>query len=324
MSRNPVVSVVAAACNKADQIGRLLSALRNQRGPAWEVLIVDDHSSDDTYERASRLQDSLPLRVLRNAYAQGKKYALRTGVEAAQGEVVLFTDADCIPCTERWVAEMIEPFQSTDADMVVGVSRLSGKGGLRLFQQYDHYWEVQQARWLSAWGMPYWAVGRNWACRRRLWLRLIDVPDFWRMPWGDDDLAVRFLARPAGYHWQLSPEAAVCTPAETTFRRWLRQKHRHIRGGVQYPFRVWMTLALMNVGVTGAAWTALSGVSRLLSIGMAAGFLLWGMYSRRRCARWGMNPGPWWRWLSVPALYHAFLFPWMYLTTLLSWRRRKW
>jgi len=109
----PAVSIVVPAYNAERTLGECLAALERQSPPelAREIIVVDDGSSDRTPEVAARY----PLVVLVRQANQGPAAARNAGAKRAAGEVLLFTDADCIP-TPDWVAEMTAPL--TDAAVV--------------------------------------------------------------------------------------------------------------------------------------------------------------------------------------------------------------
>ena len=71
----------------------------------WEVLLVDDGSSDDTPDRARRAgeEERLPLTILRHASNRGKGAAVRTGVLAASGNPILISDADLSTPLSEWI-----------------------------------------------------------------------------------------------------------------------------------------------------------------------------------------------------------------------------
>ncbi|HIE53395.1 MAG TPA: glycosyltransferase [Armatimonadetes bacterium] len=98
------LSVVIPVYNEADNVGKLYAQLRsvlNSLGRSWEVIFVDDGSTDGTfaqlkalYQRQSPAAEGGRLRVLRFRRNFGKAAALAAGFEAAQGEVVLTMDGD--------------------------------------------------------------------------------------------------------------------------------------------------------------------------------------------------------------------------------------
>jgi chlorobactene glucosyltransferase len=98
-ARPPLVSVILPARNEARNIERCVRSLLETRYPAVEVIVVNDHSSDDTARLARDAGGGDPrLRVIDNPSLPsgwfGKQWACTTGVDAARGELLLFTDAD--------------------------------------------------------------------------------------------------------------------------------------------------------------------------------------------------------------------------------------
>lgn len=98
------ISVIVPAYNAAATLGRCLAALTEQTLPPEEILVVDDGSSDETVEIA-RCYD---VRVISQANA-GPAAARNTGAQAACGDLLFFTDADCSPAQD-WVERMAVPF----------------------------------------------------------------------------------------------------------------------------------------------------------------------------------------------------------------------
>lgn len=116
----PVATVVVATHNRCTLLGRLLVALAQQVGaPAFEVVVVDDASSDGTWDELEQgtASSPFPLRPIRVPVNRGPAHARNLGWRASAADVVCFTDDDCIPVA-TWLAELLR--RTDQADIVQG------------------------------------------------------------------------------------------------------------------------------------------------------------------------------------------------------------
>lgn len=123
------VSLVIPAYNEDEIVLdtlRAASAKLAELAGEYEVLLVDDGSTDETAELVRRCGDP-HVRLEGYSPNRGKGRAVRTGMLAARGDVILCTDADLAYGVDVFAA-MLERFRTGDADLVVGSRRLSGKG----------------------------------------------------------------------------------------------------------------------------------------------------------------------------------------------------
>jgi glycosyltransferase involved in cell wall biosynthesis len=109
------LSVIIPCYNAAHTIADQLNALVSQQCPEpWEILVVNNRSTDSTVEVVEGYRQRLPnLRIIEAAERQGQSYALNIGVRAASGEHLLFCDADDV-VGEGWVAAMGEALLKYD------------------------------------------------------------------------------------------------------------------------------------------------------------------------------------------------------------------
>jgi dolichyl-phosphate beta-glucosyltransferase len=124
MPRLPSLSVVIPVLNEEEEIDRILTAtktLLEKRGGEWEIIIVDNASSDETSLRAEPFVDGTHVRFLRNEVNRGKGYSVRRGMLEARGDLRLMCDADCV-VSLRSLPHMEDV--AREVDVVVG-SRLS-------------------------------------------------------------------------------------------------------------------------------------------------------------------------------------------------------
>jgi len=93
------MSIVIPVLNEEDGIGDILTAaisLLDERDAEWEIIVVDNASTDRTLERAARFVDGERVRVLRNSVNRGKGFSIRRGMLNARGDLRLMCDADCV------------------------------------------------------------------------------------------------------------------------------------------------------------------------------------------------------------------------------------
>jgi glycosyltransferase involved in cell wall biosynthesis len=200
------VSVVVPAHNAAGVIGQQLGALARQRcARPWEVVVVDDHSSDGTGDVARSFTDRLPgLVVLKTPRKSNPASARNAGAAAAAGTALLFCDADDV-VSEDWVSRMADALLT--AHLVAGpldLHRLnppwvratrpdSQEHGLQV-------WDVGGTRWLRH------AVGPNLGISRQLWEAIAGFDE--ELDAGED-IDLCFRAQLAGYDLRYVPEATV-------------------------------------------------------------------------------------------------------------------
>lgn len=125
---NPHLSVVIPVFNESDRLGPTLAACHDYlsaQSYAYEMIIVDDGSTDDSVVLVEQYQSQFPnLTLLRLPKNEGKGSAVRTGMLAAKGEYRLFMDADNSTSIEQ--IEKLLPYLSQGCDIAVGSRRIKG------------------------------------------------------------------------------------------------------------------------------------------------------------------------------------------------------
>jgi glycosyltransferase involved in cell wall biosynthesis len=118
---SPLASVVICTRNRARSLERTLASLvvaAAQTAEPWELIVVDNGSTDDTATAAAAFADRLPLRVVSQPIA-GLSNARNAGVAASRGDYVLWTDDDVV-VDERWLAAWFHAFRTRPDDAVFG------------------------------------------------------------------------------------------------------------------------------------------------------------------------------------------------------------
>jgi GT2 family glycosyltransferase len=102
-----MISVIIPAFNAATTLPDCLTALKNQTiREAYEVIVVDDGSTDGTAEHAQTAN----VQLIRCPQNRGAAAARNQGIQAARGDIICFTDADCVPQPD-WLAELTRPLR---------------------------------------------------------------------------------------------------------------------------------------------------------------------------------------------------------------------
>jgi glycosyltransferase involved in cell wall biosynthesis len=125
------LSVIIPVYNEAESIQAILKRVQNT-GLASEIIVVDDGSADGTREALARLDGKDKVRVILHERNQGKGAAVRTGLSAASGEIMLIQDAD-LEYDPRDYPTLLKPLEEGIADVVYGSRFLGGPRRVVMF-----------------------------------------------------------------------------------------------------------------------------------------------------------------------------------------------
>jgi cellulose synthase/poly-beta-1,6-N-acetylglucosamine synthase-like glycosyltransferase len=238
----PSLSILIPARNEEKVIRAKLLNVLTQNYPLerLEILVGNDGSSDGT---AAVISEFIPLGVqlVSADESHGKSSIQNALVERAQGEVLVFTDADCMLPTMA-LGTMVQHFADPQVGLVTGCASFRNRGETRIVENESLYWKYE--RWLrnqeSDHGLLAMASGSLFAMRRSLW-RPLD-------PNVGDDFVLPLTVAQAGFRnvleTRFSP-ATVLTQNQpgSMFRMKMRIISKDLRGllgnaGCLNPFRV--------------------------------------------------------------------------------------
>ena len=160
------VSVIVCAFNELENLKILIPKLLSQNHNCYEVIIVNDQSSDKTYEYLIELRtqhSNLKLVQIEETpdHFSRKKYGITLGIKAASYDTLVFTDADCYPKTDNWLRSLTAQYKE-GTKIVLGVSLYEKRSGfLNQFIRFETYWTAIQYLGCAIVGSPYMGVGRN-------------------------------------------------------------------------------------------------------------------------------------------------------------------
>ena len=236
-SAQPKVSVVICAHNEEINLKKNLESILNQKYPDFEVIVVDDRSTDKTSEIVKSVEND-KINLIRIDEVEKdkspKKNALTKGFEIAKGKFVLLTDADCKPNSDQWITKMVEK-ASSSTTIVLGYSPYQQKKGwLNKLIQFDTFFTAIQYLSFALKGEAYMGVGRNLLIRKKAFFDVNGFEGFEYVLAGDDDIIVQKIARKDNVEICIDEESYMISKPETTWKNWVSQKRRHLSVGVNY------------------------------------------------------------------------------------------
>jgi cellulose synthase/poly-beta-1,6-N-acetylglucosamine synthase-like glycosyltransferase len=234
------VTVIVAAHNEKENLEKLIPALCNQDYPDYEIMIVNDRSYDDTEPFLEEMMAVYPkLKTVNIKYTPehvtAKKYALTLGIKVTKNDVLLLTDADCIPKTNKWIKLMTAPVREDNKTFALGYSQYNSNDGfLNSWIQFETLWTALQYISFAIWSAPFMGVGRNLCYRRSFFMEKKAFKGLWHINCGDDDLFVNLYANGKNTAVVVDPESITLSKPKTTWNAYFTQKKRHFHAGKYY------------------------------------------------------------------------------------------
>ncbi|WP_162419025.1 glycosyltransferase [Cyclobacterium roseum] len=247
------VSVIIAAKNEAAHLKDLLPLLMQQDYPDFEVIIVNDRSTDGSEELlAAFAKEYANLRSVTIRYTPAhltsKKYALTLGIKVSTYDTVLLTDADCRPVSLNWIKRMSAPIRNDQKTFVLGHgSYLALPGLLNKIIQFETLMTAIYYFSFGYWKSPFMGVGRNLCYRKDFFMEKKAFKSLWHIEGGDDDLFVNRYANSKNTAIVAHPESITVSEPKTSFKEYFVQKKRHFHAGKYYQAKDKLKLGLYTL-----------------------------------------------------------------------------
>lgn len=223
------VSVVIACRNEEKELPSLLGDLASQIYPSdkVEVIVIDDHSTDNTLKEAIAFRNIPRFKIAMNE-GKGKKAAIRTGVELSSSDLIITTDADC-RMGNHWISSIVSFYEENKPDLIICPVVLQDNPGLlNKFQQLEFMSLQGVTAGTAAGGSPIMCNGANLAFSREAYQRNNDKLHE-EIPSGDDIFLLNAIRKDKGkIMWLQSRDAVVTTKPAHSLRSLLSQRARWI------------------------------------------------------------------------------------------------
>jgi glycosyltransferase involved in cell wall biosynthesis len=233
VSQTHPVSVIICSRDEAENLVKNLpGALVQKYSTTHEVIVVNDNSFDESkyiLEEFQRTFKQLQLIELKQEarFIPGKKFPLSVGIKTAKHEIVLLTDADCVPASEFWIEKMQEGFND-EIEIVLGYGALHKKKGFfnKIVRWETFHTALQYLSYAQS-GLAYMGVVRNLSYKKSVFFRHKGFSAHNHVPGGDDDLFINKASTKRNTAIIIDKDAFTLSEPATTWKQWVKQKKRH-------------------------------------------------------------------------------------------------
>jgi cellulose synthase/poly-beta-1,6-N-acetylglucosamine synthase-like glycosyltransferase len=236
------VSVIICARNESENLSKYLGSVLEQDYPDYEVIVVNDCSEDNSYEILGDYLEKYPHLKISTIkkdpkFTHNKKFAQFIGIKASVNEILLFTDADCMPESDKWLERMTSHINDKISFVLGYGGYFKEEGLLNKYIRYDSMTIAMQYLGMAIRGIPYMGVGRNLAYKRSVFFENKGYGVHNHIVSGDDDLFVNTNARGNNTAVEFSPAAHTRSVPCSDIIEWITQKKRHLTTAPYYKLR---------------------------------------------------------------------------------------
>ncbi|PQJ74024.1 glycosyltransferase [Polaribacter gangjinensis] len=227
------VSVIIFAKNNAENLTNFLPSILSQNYPTFEVVLIDNNSSDNTEEVINSFaltNSNIKLVSVENneAFWGSKKYALTLGIKAAKYEYLLFIEPNCKPISEFWISEMSQEF-SIEKSIVLGYSTIKNEKNISNFLiRFYHFISALQYLNFAKLGIPFMADGKNLAYTKSEFYRAKGYINHMKQELGEDDLFIQDAANETNTAFCIQKNSFTESVFLQTFSNWFLNQRKKV------------------------------------------------------------------------------------------------
>ncbi len=233
VSKQFPVSIIICVRNQLNQIQSNLEFFQTQVYPEFEIILVDDDSTDGLEEWVNDQKFDINkfsyLKIEKTK--DGKKQALTSGILHARYDYLALSDADCKPISNRWLQSMMEARQENHKIVLAYAPYQTSPGLLNKFIRFETAFNALQYLSFAQRNIPYMGVGRNLIYHKSLFH--LDALHL-NLSFGDDDLFINAVAKPDNTSICLNPDSFVMSQPKYSYAHYFKQRWRHYAASHHY------------------------------------------------------------------------------------------
>lgn len=278
----PPLSVIICAKNESENLRKYLPAILEQDYPLFEVVVINDGSTDETEDLLSALEERYPhlyhsFTPEDARFVSRKKLAVTLGIKASKYDWLVFTEADCKPVNSNWLRRMARNF-TPGIEIVLGYSGYEpAKGWFNRKVSLDTLFNSMRYLGFALSNHPYMGIGRNMAYRKELFFQKKGFSAHLNLRRGDDDVFINQIANSRNTRVE-TDEDAIIRSEQPSRKEWNEDKlsyaatSTYFKGSQRY-FLGFETLSRMLFYMTAIALTV-AGIFNHHWLVAAGGLLL--------------------------------------------------
>jgi cellulose synthase/poly-beta-1,6-N-acetylglucosamine synthase-like glycosyltransferase len=224
------VSIIVPARNEEENIGNLLNALSNQTYPKnlFEIIVVNDHSTDNTTGIVKKFPHVVLIELKDDSINSYKKKAIEQGITIARGDLIITTDADCMP-TPKWLETMVSFHEENNSVFIAAPVVLQNNSSIiQIFQAMD-FLVLQGITAASVYKQVHsMCNGANLAYEKKAFSEVNGFEGIDNIASGDDMLLMYKIWKnfPGKIHYLKSKDAIISTQPMKTWKEFFNQRIR--------------------------------------------------------------------------------------------------
>lgn len=226
--KNPI-SVIVYARNHAAYLENNIPEWLSQEDAAFELVLVNDCSWDDTEDLLRSLAVTYPQVKIVNVpiddrFRRTKKYALTLGIKAAQYEQILFIEADYLPRSKKWIAHMQANF-TENTELVLGYAPFPAATTFStLLRRFDHFMTALYSLSFAIKGKAFSGYGQNIAFTKTTFFAGKGYASHMHLTYGETDFFINQHATRKNTRVEINPASHVLSDKKQSYAQFVKDK----------------------------------------------------------------------------------------------------